>query len=210
MSTATTLIRASEVVNQGILKGAPIGQRFDASLLAPNIYIAEIKHLKDIINDVFFDDLLSKRNTNDCNYNPPNGSIVECFPNNPNYETLWREKLFPYLSRASYLESIGSIVLQTRSQGVELYNSVSGQNTGIDGWKVIENRERNILTTLRNDLIKFLCKNKDQYPLWDSDDFCSKCEDSKPKKSNFNLGIVTYKTRKDRYYGPVQNNQQRW
>lgn len=193
MSTATTLIRASEVVNQGIVKGAPISNRFDASLFAPNVNVAEINYLKPLIDGDFFNDLIATRNNNDCNYNSANGPIVEAFPNNPNYERLWKEKLFPYLSRAVYIQSIGSIMLQTKSQGVEMYSSQFGESAGIKGWKLIEDKERNTIEILKEDLKIFLCAHKADYPLWDSNNFCSDCSEN--KTTSYNLGFTFYKTR---------------
>ena len=51
MSTVDTLIQASEVVNQGIVRGAPMGNRFDASQIAPNIAEGERRFLKNFINE---------------------------------------------------------------------------------------------------------------------------------------------------------------
>lgn len=198
MSTATTLIRASEVVNQGIVKGAPIGNRFDASLLAPNVYVAELNYLKPIIYGDFLNDLLSTRNPNDCNYNSSIGGIVEAFPNNAEYETLWKEKLFPFLSRAVYLYSLPSIVMQANSTGVEIYPSQFGQSVGTRGLKILQDIERNTLTTLKDDIVKFLCDNKGDYPLWESEKFCEDCNgcgDCGSSTTSYGLGMITYKTR---------------
>jgi len=113
------------------------------------------------------------------------------------------------LSRAAYFESLGNITLQTRSQGIQVFESPFGQNAGIEGWKLIENKERNILTTLKNDLIKFLCENKEAYPLWDYKEFCSCYNDEVPKKSTYNFGIVKYQTKRKRH-GSVKDYKPRW
>ena len=82
MSTVITLIQAEEVVNQGIVKGSPLSNRFDASQIAFNIPEAERRFLKTFINSEFFDNLVAEKNPIPSNYNPDLGPIVLAYPTN--------------------------------------------------------------------------------------------------------------------------------
>ena len=179
MSTVITLIQAEEVVNQGILKASPLSSRFDAAQISPNIDEAERRFLKGFINKDFFDDLVSQKNTTPSNYNPDLGGIVKAYPSNVLYETLWTQYLFPYLSRAAYHESLDMIVVQIGSNGAFTNDTEYGQNIGIKGLKFLKDSALQTLEGIKPSIIKFLCDNKTDYPLWDSDPYCSDCEDSK-------------------------------
>lgn len=186
MSTVITLIQAEEVVNQGIVKGAPIGNRFDANLIAPNIAQAELRFLKSstdpsssgFINGEFFDDLIAQKNTTPSNYNPDLGGIVQAYPSNADYETLWTQWLFPFLSKAAYYESLPSIVMQAGSLGIFFQETQYGENIGVKGLERLEDKTMADLTGNKPHIIQFLCKNKDKYPLWDDTGYCSECDNS--------------------------------
>lgn len=178
MSTVTTIIQAAEVVNQGILKGSPLSSRFDASQISPNIAEAERRFLKTFINPEFYDNLISEKNTLPSNYNPDLGAIVLAYPTNALYETLWTQKLFPYLSRAAYHESLDGIVVQIGSNGAFVNHTDYGDNVGIKGLKFLKDSALQTLEGMKPDIVKYLCDNKASYPLWDHEPFCGDCEDS--------------------------------
>ncbi len=189
MSTVDTLIQASEVVNQGIVRGAPIGNRFDASQIAPNIAEGERRFLKNFINSEFFADLLAEKNATPCNYNIDIGPIVQAFPTNTAYETLWTQWLFPYLSKTSLFESITWIVIQIGSNGAFLNNTQFGENIGIAGLKQVKDDLLQSIEGVQPSIIKFLCDNKTDYPLWDYTGYCDDCDNSKNKIGR-NAGFV--------------------
>jgi hypothetical protein len=147
MSTVLTLIKAEEIVNQGIAKATPQYSRFDANKFAPNIAQAELRFLKSsispsssgFVNSEFFDDLLAQKNSIPSCYNPQLGGIVKAYPNNADYETLWTQWLLPYLSKAAYYESLEGIVMNFNNNGVHLIDT--------------------------------------QHGLWDDTDYCSECSD---------------------------------
>jgi len=179
MSTETTLIQAAEVVNQGILKGSPLSSRFDASQISPNIGEAERRFFKTFINDEFYNDLVAEKNPTPSNYNSDLGALVEAFPTNADYETLWKEKFFPFLSRACYHESLDNIVIQIGSNGGFVNHTEYGDNVGIKGLKFLKDSALQTLEGMQPDIIKYLCDNKDKYPLWDAEPYCGECDQTK-------------------------------
>lgn len=189
MSTIITLIQAAEVVNQGIVKGAPLGNRFDASQIAPNISEAERRFLKTFINQDFFNDLVAQKNTAPSNYNSDLGPIVLAYPTNTEYETLWTQWLFPYLSKASVHESLDTVGLIIGSNGVFFNESQFTQNAGLSGITYLKDSLMETLKDLQPAIIKFLCDNKADYPLFDSEKYCDDCGD-KENSIGRNAGFV--------------------
>lgn len=197
MSTVTTLIKAKEIVNQGIFKGAPYNNRFDQSILAPNIHLAEDRFLKTFICKAFYEDLVAQKNTIPSNYNAELGALVQAYPSNAAYETLWTQYLLPYLSRAVLCLSLPSVTLQVGNNGVMLNNSEYAQNSGLSGMKFLMDNELSNTEQRKPIIIKFLCDNKADYPLFCRSNFCECSEDNedefnKPKR---NLGIIFYNTK---------------
>jgi len=179
MSTVITLIQAEEVVNQGIVKGSPLSSRFDASQISPNIEEAERRFFKTFINDEFYNDLVAQKNPTPSNYNNDLGPIVLAYPNNALYETLWTQKFFSYLSRACYHESLDNIVVQIGSNGAFVNDTEYGQNVGISGLKFLKDSALQTLEGMQPSIIKYLCDNKANYPLWNSEEYCGECSDNK-------------------------------
>lgn len=191
MSTVTTLIKPIEITRSGIFKAAPVGTSFDASLLAPNIYLAEDRFLKDFINKAFYDDLVLQKNILPSNYNPQLGAIVLAYPTLPLYENLWTQALLPFLSRAVYWQSLPSIVLQAGSIGLYTNNSEFSQSAGISGLKFMLDNELQNLERTKSIIINFLCDNKTDYPLFSTTGYCSDCEEE--PKLLAKSGFITYK-----------------
>lgn len=191
MSTVRTLISAVEIVNQGIVKAAPLSNRFDASILAPQIDIAEQRFLKTFINKEFYEDLKAQRTPNEIQYNAALGTVQEAYPSNADYEELFTQYLYPYICRSVLYESYPYILVQTDSNSMTLNNPTYGQNAGV---KVMQTYRDTMLETLKGTqplIIDFLCENKDKYPLWDSSKYCKECE--KESNSNRSVGFVFYK-----------------
>jgi len=185
MSTVITLIQAEEVVNQGIVKGSPLSSRFDASQISPNIEEAERRFFKTFINDEFYNDLVAQKNPTPSNYNNDLGPIVLAYPNNALYETLWTQKFFSYLSRACYHESLDNIVVQIGSNGAFVNDTEYGQNVGISGLKFLKDSALQTLEGMQPSIIKYLCDNKANYPLWNSEEYCGECSDNKRQNRRF-------------------------
>lgn len=205
MSTIITLIQVEEVVNQGIVKAASLGNRFDASLIAPNIPQAELRFLKTstspsssgFINPEFFDDLVAQKNPDPSNYNEDLGPIVLAYPSNADYELLWTQWLFPFLSKASYYESLDNIVIQVGSIGAQISSTQFGESVGISGLKHMKDTTMQDLTGNKPHIVNFLCANKDKYPLWDDTGYCSDCDNS--KSSHGRTAGFVFKSKKNKW-----------
>jgi len=191
MSTVTTLIKAAEVVNQGAVQGAPIDSRFDPIQLAPQLHIAEESFLLPVVGQEFYDNLIANRTAGICNYNSSNGALQNCFPSDPELEKLWTQHLYAYLSRAVVYESLPYIQLKIKSQGVLELNGHFSQNAGVKGVDYTMQHMRGQLDSERARLVKFLCANKDDYPLWESSEHCDGCDQDEPKDTLGNkMGFV--------------------
>ena len=188
MSTVRTLIQANEIVNQGILKAAPLSNRFDASLLAPHLDMAESRFLKTFINKEFFDDLLTQRNTNQINYNAKINPVEIGFPNNADYEELFSQYLYPYIARSTVYEAYPFIAVQIGSNGLFLNDAGYGQNSGVKTMNLYRDSMLQTLNGSKPQIIDFLCKNKDKYPLWDDSTFCADC--NKKEIDGRDIGFV--------------------
>jgi hypothetical protein len=201
MSTSTTLIQPAEVVNGGILKAAPVSDRFDSSLLAAHVKPAEIRFLRPLLCEDFYLDLIAEKNGIVSNYNDKICPIVEAYPNNATYETLWKEYLLPFLGYSVLWQSLPFIGVQVASTGILELQSDYSQNTGISGVKFMQDTLLTSIEVMTEELRRHLCENKDIYPLFKSDKFCkcecnnddcNECKRSKVHASK--LGIMFYDT----------------
>lgn len=194
MSTVTTLIQASEVVNGGIMKATPLNNRFDASRLSDVIHLAEDAFLKPFICADFYADLLAEKNATASNYNADLGAIVQAFPTNANYETLWTQYLYPYLARAVYYMALPNITLQTGSNGLFASDSQFGTNSGLEGLKFMADTQLSYLKARRPVIENYLCNNTALFPLFCTDDICKdNCDGTSESTSQGpDLGLIFY------------------
>jgi hypothetical protein len=211
-----TLIKAKEVVSGGVLKPAPITNQFDPALVAPHIQVAEYSYLVPLICKEMYQDMISKQNTDASNYNPDLGPLVEKFPSDANYETLWAEHLEQLISYAVILTALPLVGMQIATSGV-FFNQIEwGENAGVKGVTFLEDRIKQNLNTRQGMLQNYLCENADNYPLFPADKFCNSCNCEggcdceglqSIQKNNFNGGFMLsndyqkqpYKKRNDFY-----------
>ena len=187
------LITALEVVNQGTFKGAPINQRFDASLISPHIHIAEARHLKAIFCTAFYDALVAAKDGVG-QYNLDLGATSIAFSTNANYETLYKEYILPYMSICILDQALPTISIQIGSAGVFQNNPEFGQNKGIEGVQYLQQKLQKDITVLKKVMLDYLCANAANYPLFCTTD-CpdSECTDSDSETFLSNdLGIIFY------------------
>lgn len=204
MSAATTLISANEVINGGIVRPTPLNSRFDGQLLAPNIPIGEERFLLPVLCRKFYEDLIAQKTTDQSNYNPNIGPIVPKFGTNAAYEELWKNYLQEVNARAVYITSLDDIVLQTGSNGLFVNDSQFAQSAGVEGMRTKEDRATEKINLAITRMLRFLCRNKDNYPLWPYEHFCKDCGCScndkcgceegelRPKDNNKNNGFVIF------------------
>lgn len=187
-----TLIKPEEVVNNGIVRPAPLTARFDEQLIAAHIQVAEEKHIVPVLGRDFYDALVAAQNTSACNYLPPL-PLVDKFPSDPLYETLWVGYLYQLVARAVYLTSLPYIALQTGANGIYLNNSEYSQNAGVQGVKMLQDTERDNVLSMRQATLDFLCRNYTDYPLFDADENCETCnqvEQAKKSRTKSNFGFI--------------------
>jgi hypothetical protein len=201
MSTSTTLIQPAEVVNGGILKAAPVSDRFDSSLLGPHIKPAEIRFLRPLLCEEFYLDPITQKAGIISNYNDKICPIVEAYPNNAVYESLWKEYLLPFLGYSVLWQALPFIGTQIRTTGVLALQSEYAENLDIKGVKYMKDTILTSIEIMTEELRRHLCENKDIYPLFKSDKFCkcecnnSDCNECKRSKVHASkLGIMFYDT----------------
>jgi len=133
-----TLIKAQEVVNDGIFRPAPLTTQFDPNLVSPFIGLAEEANVIRILGQDLYDDMVANQNPNVSNYNPNAGALVQKFPSNANYETLWTKFLLRYEGLVVYQYALPFIGIQTTPQGVLLNNTEYEDNAGLEGVKFLQ------------------------------------------------------------------------
>lgn len=187
-----TLIKPKEVVNNGILRPAPLTARFDEQLIAAHIQVAEEKHIIPVLGRDFYDALVASQNASACNYLPPL-PLVDKFPNDPLYESLWVGYLYQLVARSVFLTALPYIGIQTGANGIYLNNSEYSQNAGIQGLKFLQDNERDAVLAMRQATLNFLCRNYTDYQLFDADENCETCdqiEQAKTSKTKTNFGFI--------------------
>lgn len=170
-----TLILDKEVVSGGNLKPAPITTQFDPALVAPHILLAEYNYIVKAVGREMYEDMVSVRNPLPCNYNPALGAIVQKFPSNPNYETLWTEYLLELCSMVVILEALPMIGLSIATNGVFAAHTDYADNQGVKGITFLEDRIKQKVQTLQVIMRDFLCRNSDDYDKFDYDCNCNSC-----------------------------------
>jgi len=170
-----TLIQAQEVVNDGIFRPAPLTTQFDPNLVSPFIGLAEEKNVIRLLGQALYDDMIAEQNPNISNYNPNAGALVQKFPTNANYETLWTRLLLRYEGLVVYQYSLPFIGMHTTPQGILLNNTEYAENAGLEGVKFLQTTIQKHIDDLEPLINAFLCNNKADYPLFDSDKMCDEC-----------------------------------
>ena len=186
------LITAQEIVNQGILKSAPINQRFDAALLAPHIQVAEIRHLKSILCDAFYNDLVAQKD-GVAQYNTDLGTVTAAYTTNTAYETLYKDYILPYMAICILDQALPFIGVQVGNAGVYSHNPEFSTNQGTEGVKYMQEQLKVNIQVLKKALFDYLCANTATYTLFCNDDCPDSTDCSDTSKEVLNdLGIIFY------------------
>lgn len=156
---ANTLIKAAEVVNGGIMRGAPTNARFDLQLISPHIADAERRWVIPVLTSAFHEDLLESRSSAASNYNTAIGATAAAFPTSAAYESLWTEHLLEYCSYAVLYESLPFIGVQIGAGGLYTNNTEWGEGVGVEGVKYMSDVLRERLEIKREQLKNYLCRN---------------------------------------------------
>ena len=183
-----TLIKAEEVVTNGIFRPSNLSTNFDQNLIAPYIALAEEGNTVRILGVDLYEDMILNQNPLPSNYNPNAGAIVLKFPTNTAYENLWIKFLLRYEGLIVVNYALPFIGLQTSTQGVLLKNTEFAENAGIEGIKFLQDTIQKPIDDLEPRIEDFLCENKGDYLKFDS----SKC----PCKDNVSCSCGYYEEHK--------------
>lgn len=161
---ASTLIKAAEVVNGGVMRAAPTNVRFDTALVSPHIADAERRWVIPVLTSAFHVDLVQSRSSASSNYNSAIGPTAAAFPTSAAYETLWTEHLLEYCAYAVLYESLPFVGVQIGAGGLYVNNSEWSEGTGIAGIKYMSDVIRERLEIKRDSLKAYLCRNSSALP----------------------------------------------
>ena len=174
----STLIKPQEVVNTGIYRAAPVNTRFDINIIAPHIKSAEERFLLPLLGSALYNDMILLQNANVSNYNPDAGAIVQKFPTNAAYESLWTSYVLRYIGYVIYYEALPYLTFQVSSKGIFTNDSEFASNGGLASVKFMQDNTLQKIDNLKPLIEKYLCDNKTTLPLFDSKHCdCHSCED---------------------------------
>ena len=172
-----TLIKAGEVINGGVYRATPLEARFDQQIIAPNIKIAELTYVIEVLCKPLYDDLIAEQNANEANYNPNVGAIVEKFPTNAAYETLWTDGGLGMLcARAVYLLCLPYVGIKVGSNGMFTTNIENATNAVDKQLKYMIDAEGKNLKVLQDYVANYLCQNSSSYSLFPATEKCKDVE----------------------------------
>jgi len=175
-----TLIKAQEVVTDGIFRPAAVTTNFDQNLISPHIADAEINNVIRLLGISLYDDMVANQNPIPSNYNPDAGALVQKFPTNSAYEALWVKYLLRYEGLIVYVTALPFIGLQTTPQGVLKMNTEYAENTGMEGVKFLQNEIQRRIDNLEPLIEAYLCDNAADFPKFDEEKRCNSCKDHNP------------------------------
>ena len=175
------LIKPQEVVNTGIYRAAPVNARFDINQISPHIQSAEERHVIPLLTTNLYLDMVAQQNPLVSNYNPDAGPLVDKFPTDPNYETLWTLYLLRFVSYAVWYEALPFITMNVTSKGIFSNDSEFATNGGLQAVKFMQDTMMQRMENLKDVIFHYLCKEKANYPDFNSKkcpcNSCGDCED---------------------------------
>lgn len=208
------LIQPNEVIDGGVLRGGPLNVRFDPAVIASHIQDAEDRWLREVLCDDLYNDMVAKVNpAGVSNYNSSCGPLVTKYVTgsepHDSYEAFWLARLWRYATWAVVLEALPFITIQLGSAGAFFNNNEFGENIQISGAKWLGDTMQERVETQREQIIKYLCANADDLPLWGechcstcgcacddlSDGCCGRCSEKcldAGKDAGKHMGIITY------------------
>lgn len=164
--TDNTLIQPQEITNGGILRSAPQNQGVSPDLFAPHIYMAEQKHVRDVLGKALYANMITEKAQTVSNYNDNCGATLQdAFPNNAIYEAFWVNCLRRLCAYAVVLESLPSSVFEFNNNGLSVQNGDYFDSAGRDGLQVMRKQYVENVNALRSIVETYLCENKDDFPL---------------------------------------------
>lgn len=188
-----TLIKASEVVNGGILRPAPAGSRFDAHLVSAHIYDAEQRFVVPVLTSAFHVTLMAAQSTAASQYNSSLGATAAKFTSTA-YESLWTGHLREYCAAAVLYEAMPWISLQVGANGLYFNDNQFGQNAGLAGAKFMQDTLLQKIEVKRKRLEQFLCSCAANLTGFNTSavDYCPSGCDTEPSEAEKISGWILY------------------
>lgn len=178
----SAFIKGIEVVLNQL--GRPMDTQFDPKLLEPHTDNAERKYVRDLIGSDFFEYLKTQRTANTINYNAaynPPYPVQVAFAD-ANLEALFLDgKLFNLICVAVVHEALPNVHMQITGTGVQIPQVNFMQAAGASDMRYINDRLKDQIGFLQNEVIKYLCDNSDKYTAFGFD-ASNKCKCGNTKK----------------------------
>lgn len=190
-----TLIHPVEITNGGMFRPTPANARFDASQLGPHVRAAELLHIVPLLGANLYHDMITVKAGRISQYNVNLELVVQAFPNNQPYETLWRLYLHELSGLCVLYEAMPFIVAQIGASGVFFANTEFAQNVGEKGGKYLQDSLKRRISAMAEATKEYLCLNKINYTLFDASgcpgDSCGNGEETKQATQRVGLFYST-------------------
>jgi len=160
-----------EVLALNLSAPSPATTALSRANVAQSIQTAEIRFLLPLLGEELFNDMLAERNNVPSSY-PSGGPNVAKFPTKASYEELWKRYLWNYTGQAVLLEATPFIHYKVTQAGVQKDQTEYSKHGGKEGLGAITDRLQQRLDALEEQIKKYICENRDGFPLYDFDENC--------------------------------------
>jgi hypothetical protein len=183
-----TLLFPNEIIGYGVGKPAPLSSRVSSDNISPHLLPFEIEWLESILGRTMLQDMISKMAAQGSNYNPNAGALVQKFPNDPNYESLFNPYIVPYVGQAFLFYYLPYTKVQIGNSGAHTYEIANATPASAEDLKALASSLQRSVDNLKQRLLNYLCENKIDYPLFDETKCpcsCNQGDNKKPRQPLF-------------------------
>lgn len=188
-----SIISAFEVLAGGVLRQTSLESRIDQGEIAQHIEDAELRYVKPILGDTFYNNLVSTKLTDSCNYNEDKGALIYKYQNTQAVDTkeyLFKKYLYKLCALAVYHQALPFIGVKSTNQGVMLNNTEFAQNVGFEGIRFLQQQIMDNISARQAELTKYLEAKKDIFDNFGYGADADGCEENKPYSNT--TGIIFY------------------
>lgn len=158
----------------GYFKSGDYNQSISPAEIAASIAPAELNYLKPVLGEAMYEDMVTNRITG--NYVPETGSLaypkVDMFPvGYTAYNELFNKHIWRFFGVALSWRLQTMLTAQLSNEGTR-----SAEDTAVfEIRKARANLYNSDLNTYRDEMVRYLCKNKADFPLWAGQYFEQNC-----------------------------------
>ena len=188
-----SIISAFEVLAGGVLRQTSLESRMDQGEIAQHIEDAELRYVKPILGDTFYNNLVSTKLTDSCNYNEDKGALIYKYANTQSVDTkeyLFKKYLYKLCALAVYHQALPFIGVKSTNQGVMLNSTEFAQNVGFEGIRFLQQQIMDNISARQAELTKYLEAKKDIFDQYGYGADADGCEENKPYSNT--TGIIFY------------------